>query len=225
MKKAIFLSSLIICLALCTLDASGQKRKTPVRKRPVQAVITAPEGLLAEAKLQAVEFKPGARDADGWTLYESTEDSFRLAFPSPPVVTDSTDNSGKKDGNRYYDPEPAAGTRLSLTMMVQPLGLPSIDADFKRKVYAAWAEGVLAEQGGQKTTLVSQKEFAFENSFGLEIVADHGAYRFRGRIVCPADKCYQYSAGSGTPAALKPEENIDAEKGAKKFLDSFQLVK
>jgi hypothetical protein len=224
MKKAILLSA-VICLALCALNVSAQKRKAPVKRKPAPVINTAPESLPTEAKPQAVEFKPGTRDAEGWTVYESMEDSFRLAFPSRPVVTDSTDNSGKKDGNRYYDPEPATGTRLSLTMMVQPLGLPSIGADLKRKVYDAWAEGVLAEQGGQKTTLVSKKEFAFENSFGLEVVADHGAYRFRGRIVCPADKCYQYSAGSGTPVALKPEENIDAEKGAKKFLDSFQLVK
>ncbi len=212
---------------LFTVNASAQKKKAPRKKAApakIDVVKTAPEELLLVTRAQEA-FKPGPVDTDGWRLYGSEVDLFKLAFPPTPVVADSLDSQGKKDGNRYYNPEAFTDAKMSLALTVSPLGPGSIDDDLKRKIYSAWAEGLLADAGGRKTVKVSEKEFAVAGSFGLEVVADHGEFRLQARMICPADKCYYLVVGSATPDALKAGDYAQVEKWTKKFFDSFQVIK
>ncbi len=231
MKKVILLSA-VICLALGTLNASAQKKKAPGKKAApakidakIDVVKTAPEELLLVTRAQEA-FKPGPVDGDGWRLYGSNVDLFTLAFPPTPVVADSTDAQGKKDGNRYYNPEAFTDAKMSLALTVSPLGMGIIGDDLKRKIYGAWEEGLLASDGGgKKTVKVSEKEFAVGGSFGLEVVADHGEFRVQARMICMAGKCYYLIVGSATPDALKAGDYAQVEKWTKKFFDSFQVIK
>jgi hypothetical protein len=211
-----------------TANVSAQKKKTPRKKAApakIDMVKTAPEELLLVTKVEEA-FKPGAPDPDGWSLYESKVDLFKLAFPPTPVVTDELDPSGKKDGNRYYSPEPVTAAKLSLMLTVSPAGFDGSDENFKRKVYDAWMSGLMAGDGsGRNIVKASEKEFVFGNSFGREVVIDRGDFRFHGWLICPADKCYYLSAGSATPGAAGPLEYAEIEKWKKKFFDSFQILK
>jgi hypothetical protein len=213
---------------LFSVNASAQKKKTPARKKAAPAEIeivkTAPEELLLVTKAQEA-FKPGPADTEGWSLYTSEMDLFKLAFPPTPVVTDSLDSQGKKDGNRYYNPAAFTDAKISLALTVSPLGAANVDDDLKRKIYNAWAEGLVGYDGRMKTVKVSEKEFAAAGSFGLEVVADHGEFRVQARMICPADKCYYLVVGSATPGALKEGDYAQVEKWTKKFFDSFQVIK
>src|SRR5882757_1251629 len=137
MKRSILIA-VVLCLTMCAADASAQKKRKPIVRKPPAAVITAPEADLLTTKQQEADLAPGPADADGWKLYESKTDSFKLAFPPTPVVTDTVDDYGKKDGNRYYNPEPVTPANLSLTLMVTPLGSGAADNDFKRVLYEGW---------------------------------------------------------------------------------------
>ena len=231
--KRYTLPVIIFCLMLFCVSAGAQKKKAPGKKAApakidakIDVVKTAPEELLLVTKAQEA-FKPGPADGDGWRLYESNVDLFKLAFPPTPVVADSLDAQGKKDGNRYYNPEAFTDAKISLALTVSSLGPASIDDDLKRKIYHAWAEGLLAADGGggKKTVKVSEKEFAVAGSFGLEVVADHGEFRVQARMICPAAKCYYLVVGSATPDALKAGDYAQVEKWTKKFFDSFQVMK
>jgi hypothetical protein len=140
-------------------------------------------------------------------------------------VADSLDSRGRKDGNRYYNPAAFTDAKMSLALTVSPLDIGTVDDDFKRKIYGAWAEGLLADAGGETTVKVSEKEFAVGGTFGLEIVADHGEFRAQARMVCLAGKCYYLVVGSATPDALKAGDYAQVEKWTKKFFDSFQVIK
>jgi hypothetical protein len=225
MKKSILLT-IIICLAMCVMSTSAQKGRKPVRKAAPKRVV---ETLMEEPEVPAgvpSSFTPGKPDGDGWSLYESADDSFKLAFPPTPVMTDTLDEFGKKDGSRYYNPEPVTPAKLSLTLMVTPLQTTGVDAEFKRRLYNGWVEGVVGDDGsGRAAVKVSQKEFSFGDSFGLEIVVDREDFRFQGRIICPLDKCYQLAIGSASPKAVKPEEYAEINKWTQKFFNSFELLK
>ena len=225
MKRYLILTLLFVFVFAGSFSAQT-KRRPAVRKRPAP-VITAPEADLDEPKTED-DFKPGPADADGWTLYESKNDLFKLAFPPTPVVTDSVDDYGAKDGSRYYNPEPVTPAKLSLTLTITTLGSGTADsdADFKRQLYNGWVEGVTGDDGsGRKTVKVSSKEFAFGDNFGLEVVVDREDFRFSGRIICSGHKCYQLAVGSASPAAVKVEETAEINKWREKFFGSFQLVK
>ncbi len=166
---------------------------------------------------------PGAKDTDGWSQYESRRDSFKISFPPTPIVADEFDEQGRKNGSRYYNPEPVTSARISLTLIASDLGV--VVTDEKSTLYNSWLEGLMSpDRNGKSANKVLQKEFAFGNTFGMEVIVDRGDYRFHGWVVCIGSKFYQLAAGSGTPAVVTPAEYADGAKWTRKFFDSFQLI-
>ena len=207
----------------CAAEFPAQTVRKPAKTTPKPVTKTAAPEAVKTGDEQA--FITGAKDADGWNLYESKTDLFTVSFPPTPVMTDETDEQGKRVGTRYYNPEPVTPAKLSLTIAVSDLGGTVTDPAQKTELYNGWLEGLMSpDKTGKSGVKVLSKEFAIGNTFGMEVIVDRGEYRFHGRIVCLGSKFYQWAAGSGTPVTLTPEAYAEGEKWKKKFFGSFQLL-
>lgn len=221
--KFLLLALSAVFIITFSSEIPAQKRK-PVR-RPVaksKKIDLPPDAPILP---QSVAFTPGAKDADGWSVYESRADLFKIAFPPTPVVTDeNNDGDGKKSGNRYYVPEPVTPSRLNLTAVVLDLGVTILSDDQKRELYTVWINSLMeADRTGVKGVMVMDKEFVITGGYGVEVIVDRGDYRFHGRAICKENRFYQLGVGSVAPGDKK-EGIADSTKWSRKFLDSFQMT-
>lgn len=224
------MSMKILTLALSAIVVFGvaaeipaQTKKRPIRKSTAKKASPPPE-IPIDVPMSVV-FNSGPTDADGWNLYESKADSFKLSFPPTPVVTDESDADGKKSGNRYYNAEPVTPARINLTAVVLDLGTKIESDEQKSELYKVWMGSLVGQdRAGAQGVKMSDKEFAIPGGFGVEVVVDRGDYRFHGRAICIGNKFYQLGVGSLVPAAGTSQQYVDTTKWVRKFFDSFQYV-